>query len=137
MHVTEETAVEHAAVECRVILARHAMEGGRINPAGDGLEELHPLRVLTRLVSIVGQVAGEEHEVGTARSLVDQSYRAFKGLGTERVGWALEADVRVAELGKSKTLRGFAVGSFEEIVDRIRFGMPRQKRCELVEYADA
>src|SRR5580658_619265 len=102
MHVTEETAVEHAAVECCVVLAGHAMEGGRINPAGDSLEELHALGMLTGLVGIVGQVAGEEHEVGTARSLVDQSHRALKGLGAERVGWALEADVRVAELGKSK-----------------------------------
>ncbi len=45
--------------------------------------------------------------------------------------------MRIAELGESKTLRWFAVGFFEEIADRVRFGAMGQERRELVDNADA
>src|SRR5260370_21129575 len=85
----------------------------------------------------MGQIAGEQDEVRTLRTLIEKFHRAFERLGPQRVRRALEAHMRIAELGEGKTLRWFAVGFFEEIADRVRFGAMGQERRELVDNADA
>ena len=49
-------------------------------------------------IGIVGQVAGEKHEIRLLWRLVEQRHRALERLGAERIGRALETDVRIAEL---------------------------------------
>ena len=129
--------VEHAAVERRVVFARDGVDRARLEAARDFLEQLHALRVHVAAVGIVGQVAGEKHEIRLLRRFVEQRHCALEGLGAERIGRALETDVRIAELREGEAGRRFAVGPFEIAVHFAGFGPALEKGREFVENADS
>ncbi len=99
--LSHEFAVESAAVEAGIVLAGDVFHFADFHPLGDFEELLHALSVDVFVFGVVGEVPGKEDEVGRLREPVDQLHCALECLGAERIGRAIESDVRVAELNES------------------------------------
>ena len=96
MGFTEEFAVEHAAVQGGVILAGDRVQRRRLQAGGDGLELAHPRRTSIAIARIVGEIAGEENQIGMLRGLIEQAHGVVEGGGPQRVRRSVEADVSIA-----------------------------------------
>ena len=103
MALAEVLAIKHATVERRIVLTRHRVNHGCVDASRNRFELLHPLRMNVARVGIVGQVAGENHEVRSLRHAVQHRDRIFEGRRSQWIGWALKAHVRIAELRERKT----------------------------------
>jgi len=78
-----------ALVERGVVLAWHVALHGRLQSRDDSLELAHALVALGLVVGGVGQVAGEDDEIGLLRERVDRIHRLPEGVGRFRVRRAL------------------------------------------------
>jgi hypothetical protein len=133
----EVLAVEHAAVERRVVFAGDRVDRARLEAARNFLEQLHARGVNVAAVSVVGEVTGEKYEIRLRRRLVEQRDRTLERFGSEGIGRALEADVRIAELREGEAGRRFTVGLFEIAADFAGLGPALEERRELIQYADS
>ena len=109
MRRPHEFAEHIAAVERRVILPRDYLDLCGVNLARDLLEQLVALGVLVGSVGVVGQVAGDDHQLGPPLKPVDSRDGAFECPGAERIGRSIETNVRVAQLDERKGRRRLAV----------------------------
>ena len=120
-----------------VVLARHDLELCAANLARDLLEQLEALGVLVGRVGVVGQIAGDDDQLGAIFQPVDSSDGAFERLGAERVGRSVESDVRVAQLNERERRGRLAVELGERARDPFGAGAARERGEYAVERADA
>ena len=94
-----------APIQRGVVLAGHVMLHRRPEIDDDGLEFSHPLAALALVVGGVGEVAGEDDEVGCRGQRVDRGHGLPERVGRLGIGWAFEAPVRVRELDEEEIVR--------------------------------
>ena len=131
MRRPHEFAEHIAAVERRVVLTRHYLDLSCANLAGDLLEQLVALGMLVRRVGVVGQIAGDDYQLGPPLKPVDSRDGAFERPGAERIGRSIETNVRVAQLDERKGCRRLAV----ELGHRARKHFLSGAMCERGEHA--
>jgi hypothetical protein len=102
VRLAEGVPEELAAVQARVVLAGNGLDVRDLQAAGDLLKEPHAIRVFSRVLAVVRQVAGEQDEIRTLGQAVDHVHRLLERLRAERVGRAREAHVRVGELNEGE-----------------------------------
>ena len=109
----EELLVGLALVERGVVLARHKAHVLDTQRRDDLAEALHALAPQLGIVGGVGEVAGEDDEVGRAREAVHRSDGLFQRVLGIGIGRALVAPVGVGELHEVKVAglrRGLGAG---------------------------
>ena len=84
------------------MLAGHVPLHGHFEICHDGLELAHALVPLGLVVGGVGQIAGEDDEVGLLRERVHRPHRLTERVGRLRVGRTLESPVGVGELDEEE-----------------------------------
>jgi hypothetical protein len=128
VRVPEGLAEELAAVQASIMLAGNGLDQRHLQPAGDLLEEPHPVGVLSRVLAVVRQVPGEEDEIGALREAVDLVHRLLERLGAEGVGRPRKPHVRVGELNEREGSRGFSILLAEQRRDSPAAGGGAEKR---------
>ena len=105
----QEIPVQSAAIQPRIVLARNAFDQRHIQPPTDFEELLHAPGMDVFVFTVVGQVSGEQHQIGTLRQPVDHFHRTLKRFGSQGVGRAVEPYVRIAELNERERRHPLAV----------------------------
>jgi hypothetical protein len=106
----EELAEERAAVEAGVVLSGDHVALHDLEAPGDLLELAHARRRFAGGLAVVGEIAGEEDEVGPRGERVDHRHRPLEGGRAGGVGRSREADVGVGELHEGEGRDRLAVG---------------------------
>ncbi len=125
VRLAEELLVGRAAVERGIVLAGHEVHILHPQILDDVLELGHALAPLRRIVGGMGQIAGEDDEVGLVGERIDLGHRLAQGalrIGIHRR--PLEAPVRIGQLHEVEVLADAAGVSI--LVAGLGLGEPGQ-----------
>ena len=135
--VTEELAVEAAAIESGIVFAGDALDQRNVDPLRNFLKLLHALGVNVFVLGVVSEIAGKKDKVWPLWQGVDHFDGALERLGAKGIGRAIEADVGVAQLDERKRRNFLAAGPAErgKHVADLAFG--KGSRIGGVQHSDA
>ena len=117
--VAKVLAIKLATIQPGVVFAGNVHDLAGVHVAGNLLELLHAPSVDIFVLAVMGQVTGEQHQLGFVGQLVNQFHCALKGLGSQRIGRAVESHVRVGKLQEGEgghLLAGFATAEIQYFV---------------------
>src|SRR5260221_13238450 len=89
------------------------------------------------VVGVVRKIASEQDEVETLRQGVNHLYSALKSTRAQGVRWAIEADMRIAELNEGEGSDLLAVGLTQGGEHAADLPLGQSRRIGRVQHADA
>src|SRR5580700_10725364 len=109
MRRAHKLAKHIAAIERGIVLTGHYFDLCGINPAGNLFEQLVALGVLVGSIGVVGEIAGDDYQLGPPLKRVDTCDGAFERPGPERIGRSIKTNMGVTELDERKRRGRLAV----------------------------